>query len=361
METREKKLRVIFMGSDTLSCTFLTALVHAPDMDVLAVVTQPDRERGRRMQVMPGPVKELALMHCKPVFSPEKVNEPSFLASLEALNPDVIVVMAYGQFLGKTLLSLPRLGCVNLHVSILPRHRGAAPIQYAILKGDCETGVTAMLMDRGMDTGDILGIIKREIQSDDTTGTLGLSLSIAGSDLMLDVLRGLDRGEIVRVPQDAAFATYAPKISKEQGLIEWSDSAEAIERQVRAFNPKPGCHTFLPAVSHASGCETPGPLLKILRARVESGVPCGEGGEMPAPGTVIQMKGGPLIVTGCGQALRLLEVLPEGKPRAMAGADFSNGYAKKLHIGDRLFLGLRPEPESGSESGPGSGGPTANF
>ena len=223
------------MGSDTLSCTFLTALIHAPDVDVAAVVTQPDRERGRRMQVLPGPVKELALMHCKPVFSPVKVNEPEFLDTLRHLAPDVIVVMAYGQFLGKTLLALPRLGCVNLHVSILPRHRGAAPIQYAILQGDRETGVTAMMMDPGMDTGDILGVVRREIRPDDTTGSLGLELVKQGADLMLDVLRGLDAGTAVRNPQDAALATYAPKIAKEQALVEWSAPAASIERMAASM------------------------------------------------------------------------------------------------------------------------------
>ena len=327
------------MGSDTLSCTFLTALIHAPDIDVAAVVTQPDRERGRRMQVLPGPVKELALMHCKPVFSPEKVNEPAFLGTLRQIAPDAIVVMAYGQFLGKTLLAMPRLGCVNLHVSILPRHRGASPIQHALLLGDRETGVTAMMMDAGMDTGDILGIVRREIHADDTTGTLSLDLVKSGADLMLDVLRGLDAGTVVRVPQDSSLATYAPKIAKEQALIEWSDPAAAIERRIRAFNPKPCCHTFLPA-SSGDACATPGALLKILRAAVEAlPAPAPEAG-LPAPGTLLAMKRGPLVATGDGLALRLLEVLPEGKPRPMSGQDFANGYAKKLAVGDRLFPGL---------------------
>ena len=328
------------MGSDTLSCTFLTALVHAPDVDVADVVTQPDRERGRRMQVLPGPVKELALMHCKPVFSPAKVNAPEFLDILRQIAPDVVVVMAYGQFLGKALLALPRLGCVNLHVSVLPRHRGAAPIQYAILHGDRETGVTAMMMDAGMDTGDILGVVRREIRPDDTTGTLGLELVKQGADLMLDVLRGLDAGTVGRSPQDAALATYAPKIAKEQALVEWSAPAVAIERMVRAFNPKPCCHTFLPSGPAPSCCSPPGALLKILRAAVEAPPPWESVEPPPPPGTVLAMKRGPLVATGDGLALRLLEVLPEGKPRAMAGQDFANGYAKKLAVGDRLFPGL---------------------
>lgn len=333
------KIRAVFMGSDTLSCTFLTALIHAPDVDVAAVVTQPDRERGRRMQVLPGPVKELALMHCKPVYSPNKVNAPDFIEILRQIAPDVIVVMAYGQFLGKTLLALPRLGCVNLHVSVLPRHRGAAPIQYAILNGDRETGVTAMMMDTGMDTGDILGVVRYEIRPDDTTGTLGLALVKLGADLMLDVLRGLNAGTVVRQPQDASLATYAPKIAKEQALVEWSAPAVAIERMIRAFNPKPCCHTFLPSGPDPSCCSTPGALLKILRAAIET-PPTGPTPDPPLPGTVLAMKRGPLIATGDGLALRLLEVMPEGRPRPMAGQDFANGYAKKLAVGDRLFPGL---------------------
>ncbi|MGI5869871.1 MAG: methionyl-tRNA formyltransferase [Kiritimatiellia bacterium] len=334
------KLRVVFMGSDTLSCTFLTALIHAPDMDVLAVVTQPDRERGRRMQIVPGPVKDLALMHCKPVLSPVKVNDPEFLETLRRLAPDVIVVMAYGQFLGKTLLALPPLGCVNLHVSILPRHRGAAPIQYAILQGDRETGVTAMMMDAGMDTGDILGVVRREIRPDDTTGTLSLELVKDGADLMLDVLRDLAAGRTVRIPQDCSCATYAPKISKEQALIEWAEPAALIERKVRALNPKPCCHTFLPAGPAATCAATPGALLKVLRTAVEEPPPPQSDTPPPAPGTVLAMKRGPVIAAGDGLALRLLEVLPEGKPRVMSGQDFANGYSKRLAVGDRLFPGL---------------------
>ncbi len=326
------------MGSDTMSCTFLTALVHAPDFEVVAVITQPDRERGRHMRIIPGPVKELALMHCIPVLSPEKVNSKEFLETLRELAPDIIVVMAYGQFLGKTILSMPHLGCVNLHVSILPRLRGAAPVQYAIMNGDPETGVTAMMMDIGMDTGDILGIVTTPIEKNDNTASLSLKLCRVGSDLMLDALRKLAVGTAERIPQNHSAATYAPKISKEHALIEWSEPAEFIERKIRAFNPKPGCHTFLPPVE-SSSCEIgPGAFLKILKAEVVP--PLDTGAEVHAPGTVLMMKRGPIIATGDGMALRLLEVHPEGKPRPMSGADFSNGYGKKLSIGDRFFPGL---------------------
>ncbi len=326
------------MGSDTMSCTFLTALVHAPDFDVVAVITQPDRERGRHMRIVPGPVKELALMHCKPVLSPEKVNTKDFLETLHGLTPDLIVVMAYGQFLGKTLLEMPRLGCVNMHVSILPKLRGAAPVQYAIMNGESETGVTAMMMDIGMDTGDIIGTIKTPIEKDDHTGSLSLKLCMSGSDLMLDALRKLAAGKAERIPQNPIAATYAPKISKEQSLIEWSEPATVIERKIRAFNPKPGSHTFLPAPD-SSTCEvSPGAYLKILRAEVVP--PPDSATQLYPPGTLLMMKRGPLIATGDGMALRLLEVHPEGKPRPMSGLDFANGYGKKLALGDRFFPGL---------------------
>lgn len=326
------------MGSDKISCTFLTALVHAPDVDVVAVVTQPDRERGRHMHIVPGPVKELALMHCKPVLSPEKVNAPDFLQAMRGLAPDVIVVMAYGQFLGKTLLAMPRMGCVNLHVSLLPKLRGAAPVQYSIMNGDTETGVTAMLMDIGMDTGDILGMLRRTIRPDDTSGSLSLDLAKTGADLMLDVLRKLVSGTAERVPQDNAKASYAPKITKEQTLVEWARAADQIERTIRAFNPKPCCRTFLPPREDTPCNAAPGALLKILRASVEPRP--ADAPNKAAPGTILDMKNGPLIATGDGGALRLLEVQPEGKPRPMSGADFSNGYRNKLAVGDRLFPGL---------------------
>lgn len=326
------------MGSDTLSCTFLTALIHAPDFEVLAAVTQPDRERGRHMRIVPGPVKELALMHLVPVFAPEKVNQPSFLETIRKLNPDVIVVMAYGQFLGRTLLELPPLGCINLHVSLLPKFRGAAPVQHAIMHGETETGVTAMMMDIGMDTGDTLGFVKCPIEPDDTTGSLSLKLCKTGADLMLNVIRNLAEGQGARIPQNDAVTTYAPKICKEDALIEWKEPAIVIERKIRAFNPKPGCNTFLPPVEK-EGCDiTPGAYLKILRAEVVT--PLIDTKAQP-PGTVLVMKKGPVILAGDGQALRLLEVHPEGRPRPMSGADFANGCSKKLVVGDRLFPGLQ--------------------
>ncbi len=324
-------LRVVFMGSDTLSCPFLRALAESPDVEVAAVVTQPDRGRGRHLRVTPGPVKELALSLGISVIDPPKVNEDYVVETLAGLGLDAIVVMAYGQIVGDAILDLPRLGCVNLHVSLLPRWRGAAPIQRAILAGDARTGVTAMLMDRGMDTGDTLGSVACDIAPDDTTGSVAAKLCEAGCGLMLDTLRALDRGEAVRTPQDGSLATKAPKIRKEEALLDWSLSAAENERKVRAFSPKPGAATWIPPA--ASGGR--GLLVKVLRARVET-LP--RGMALALPGTLLELdqQKGPLVAGGAGKALRLVEVLPEGRPRPMDGGSFANGYRARIPIGVRF-------------------------
>ncbi len=193
------------MGSDELSCPFLSALASAPFVEVVAAVTQPDRGKGRHLRVQPGPVKKLATSFGIPVFTPVRVNAPIMLETLAGLGLDAFVVMAYGQFLGDLLLELPRLGCINLHVSLLPRWRGAAPIQRAILAGDAETGVSAMMMDRGMDTGDVLGTVRCAIGPRDTAGSVSARLGAAGCDLMLRVLRELDQGTCPRTPQDLSL------------------------------------------------------------------------------------------------------------------------------------------------------------
>ena len=333
-------LRVVFMGSDTLSCPFLRALAESPDVEVAAVVTQPDRGRGRHLRVTPGPVKELALSLGISVIDPPKVNEDYVVETLAGLGLDAIVVMAYGQIVGDAILDLPRLGCVNLHVSLLPRWRGAAPIQRAILAGDARTGVTAMLMDRGMDTGDTLGSVACDIAPDDTTGSVAAKLCEAGCGLMLDTLRALDRGEAVRTPQDGSLATKAPKIRKEEALLDWSLSAAENERKVRAFSPKPGAATWIPPA--ASGGR--GLLVKVLRARVET-LP--RGMALALPGTLLELdqQKGPLVAGGAGKALRLVEVLPEGRPRPMDGGSFANGYRARIPIGTRLDV---PPPLAGA-------------
>lgn len=324
-----RAIRVAFMGSDTLSCPFLRALADSPDVEVAAVVTQPDRGRGRHLRVTPGPVKKLAQSLGICVLEFPNIKDDYAVETLAGLGLDAIVVMAYGQIVGESVLSLPRLGCMNMHVSLLPRWRGAAPIQHAILAGDTRTGVTAMLMDAHMDTGDILGSVACDIGPDDTTGSIGERLSEAGCGLMLDTLRALDRGEARRVPQDGSFATLAPKINKGDAFLNWSLSAAENERKVRAFSPKPGAATYIPAAGGG------GLLVKVLRARVET-LP--RGMARAVPGTLLELdqKKGPLVAGGAGKALRLLEVLPEGRPRPMDGGSFANGYRDRIPIGTRL-------------------------
>ena len=351
----QQRLRVVFMGSDTLSCPFLSALSDCSFAEVVAVVTQPDRGKGRHLRVQPGPVKKLAVSLGIPVLTPVRVNAPIMLETLAGLGVDAFVVMAYGQFLGDLLLELPRLGCINLHVSLLPRWRGAAPIQRAILAGDTETGVTAMMMDRGMDTGDILGAVRCEIGPRDTSGTVAERLSGAGADLMLRVLRDLALGTCPRVRQDDALATLAPKIRKSESSLDWSLSAVENERKVRAFNPRPGAATWIPPVGGQ-----PGKLLKVLAAEVEA-LP--RGMALALPGTLLELdqRKGPLVAGGAGFALRLTRVLPEGGSRPMDGGAFSNGYRARIPIGIRLErVPAPPEPPPApSASSPASPAPAA--
>jgi methionyl-tRNA formyltransferase len=299
-------MRVVFMGSADVSCVMLEALLRASGCEVVGVVTQPDRPSGRNRQWTPCPAKRLAVEAGLPVATPEKINAPESLAQVEAWTPDVVVVVAYGQFLGRRLLDLPRHGCVNIHLSLLPRHRGAAPVQGAIASGDSETGVTAIRMDPGMDSGDILGQSREAILPDDTAWSLSERLASAGARLLVQTLRDLAGGCAVRTPQDAARATFAPKLRKEDGVIDWTQPAVVIERRVRAFNPWPGSSAGLPArIPAGSG----GGRIKLHRVEAVSAVPVGA----PAvPGVVLDCRdGGVLVQTGEG-ALRLLVVQPEG-------------------------------------------------
>lgn len=326
------------MGTDEISCGFLDALLRAEGVSVRAIVTQPDRPSGRHLKLTPGPVHAMVLEHslAVDVLMPPKINAPTVVEELAARKPDVMVVVAYGQFLGKRLLQLPRLGCINLHLSLLPALRGAAPITRAILDGLDETGVTAMMMDAGMDSGDILGLRRTPIGPDDTYGSLTSRLVELGRELMLETLRSLDSGTAVREPQDHAAATYAPKLQKDEWLIDWAHPADRVCRAVRAFNPKPACTTFLPPdPKGVAAFNQPGCLLKVLAARVEGTAPQGT-----PPATVVSLQGGPLVAAGDGRCVRLLEVRPEGRPRAISGVDFVNGYRQRVREGDRLFPGL---------------------
>jgi len=293
-------LRVVFMGTAPLSCASLQALLASSGFEVLAVVTQPDRPKGRDLKVKPSPVKELAQHANISVLQPERAREERFVEQLRQLAPDLIGVAAYGQILPRALLDLPRFGCVNVHTSLLPKYRGAAPIQWAILNDEPETGVTIMKMDAGLDSGDILTQERTPILPEDTSQTLHDRLATMGAQLLLQTLPDYVAGKIEPRPQAADAATYAPKIKKEDGRIDWSQAARFIWNRVRGLVPWPGAFAFLPV-------EPKPVLLKIWQAVVAdlSG----------PPGQLLEADKGRLIV-GCGQqALRILQLQQEGGRR----------------------------------------------
>jgi methionyl-tRNA formyltransferase len=218
-------LKIVFMGTPRVAIPSLEGLVKSGET-ILAVVTQPDRPVGRKQILTPPPVKDAAQKHQLTVLQPEKAKDPAFIESIRALHPDVIVVIAYGQLLRPALLEIPRLGCVNIHASLLPKYRGAAPAQWAIINGEKETGVTAMLMDAGLDTGPILIQAVIPIAPDETSATLLDKMSLLGAKVLLETLEGLKNGTLKSVPQDSREATMAPILKKEDGLIRWTDSAE---------------------------------------------------------------------------------------------------------------------------------------
>ncbi len=310
-------MRVVFMGSADIACPSLEALLCEPDIDVVGVVTQPDRPKGRRLRLSACSVKQRVEESDVPVFTPQSINTAEALEMLRGWQPDVAVVAAYGQILRSTVLDIPRLGCINVHTSLLPRYRGAAPIQWAIANGDAETGITIMHMDAGMDTGDIISQRIVPIDVTDTAGTLHDRLGLVGAQLLCEVVRDLQAGRTERTPQDESLATHAPKLTKQDGRIDWTHSADAIYNRIRGFNPWPCCCCVVPAG---------GPhKLRVLTARLEDG----EGG----PGQVLDVRGeGPLVACGVG-AIRLLDVQPEGK-RVMHGNAYVCGHA--LQRGDVL-------------------------
>ena len=301
-------MRVIFMGTPDFSVGALKALAEN-GYEIAGVVTQPDKPRGRGKASAMTPVKEAALELGLTVYQPARVREQSFMDTVRALNPDVIVVSAFGQIIPKALLELPRYGCVNIHASLLPKYRGAAPIQWAVMDGEPVSGVTIMQMDEGLDTGDMLAKTEVPLEPDETGGSLFDKLSRAGAELLIRTLPALEQGTLTPEKQPLESPTaYARMIRKEDGRIDWNLEAEAIERRIRGLNPWPSAYT-----------ELTGKILKIWRAEVlpkESG---------QTPGTVTEAgKGGFCVQTGKG-VLRLLEVQLEGKKRMDAQA-FLRGF-----------------------------------
>lgn len=312
-------LRIVFMGTPELAAVSLRALLGAPAFRVVGVATQQDQPKGRGLKLQASPVKQIALRDGLPVFQPERVRgDDLFLQELARLRPDLIVVAAYGQILPMSVLEMPPRGCLNIHTSLLPRYRGAAPIQWAVLNGDSETGITLMKIDAGLDTGPIVAQARMPIGPGDNSQTLHDRLAELGARLLLETLPGYAAGAIQPRPQPPDGACPAPKIRKQDGRIDWSQPASAVWNRVRAMVPWPGAHTQLAA--------TPQPcLLKLW-----SGEPTPQSG---TPGQVLSATRDGIVV-GCGsESFRILELQREGG-RRMTARDFLAGHP--LQPGQRL-------------------------
>lgn len=311
-------MKIIYMGTPDFAVAPLEAILKAGH-EVTAVVTQPDRQKGRGREVQYSPVKECALSYGIPVLQPLKIKEKDAVEELRKYPADIFVVAAFGQLLSEEILNMPRLGCINIHASLLPAYRGAAPIQWCVINGEEKTGVTIMQMAKGMDTGDIL--LQKEVVLDEkeTGGSLFDRLMETGAELIVEVLPKIEAGELTPVVQKEELATYAGKITKDMGNIDFAKSAVTIERLIRGLNPWPSAFTHYK-----------GKILKIWEANVVS--ECANA-ENPVPGTVIAMdKESFTLATGEG-ALRIRSLQPEGKKR-MSCAEFMRGY--EIKVGEAL-------------------------
>lgn len=307
-------MRILYIGSGDIGLPALQWLADASGHEIVGVVTQPDKPAGRRQELLAVPVKRFALERGLPVFQPLKIRAPEAVAEIQRLAPDVIVVMAYGQILPRAVLDAGRLACLNLHASLLPRHRGAAPIQAAITAGDHETGITLMFMDEGLDTGDILLVKKLPIRRRETGGSLHDRLALLAPEALRDGLELLAAGNAPRAAQDAGLATYAAKLGREDGCIDWSTGAVEIGRHIRAMNPWPCAWTTL---------QTDGRAAKL---KVFSGIICRKTGG--APGAILRADASGILVGAGGGSVLLREVQFEGK-RRMSAADFLRGHTVK--------------------------------
>jgi len=300
--------RIIFFGTPSFALPALQSLLKGPD-EVVGVVTQPDREKGRGRKIVISPVKELALQRGLTLLQPEKAKDEAFKEAVRGLRPDLIAVVAFGQILPKSILNIPRYGAVNVHASLLPRYRGAAPIAWAILKGENVTGVTTMVMDEGMDTGDILLQTEVPIGHEETCENLHDRLATLGAQLLSKTLEKMKAGEIRPIPQDHSKATYAPPLKKEDGHIHWEKEAGEIDRQIRALNPWPGAFT-----------KWGDRFLKVFGGEVRTRAPSGR------PGEVVWV-GSDFIEVETGKDSYLIEeVQLEGRKR-MAIREFLSGHS----------------------------------
>lgn len=305
-------MRVIFIGTGDIGVPTLRSLLDGTDHQVIACVTQPDKPVGRHQELTPSEIKKLAVHYHVPVFQPSRIREESALQQIRFLKPEVIVVMAYGQILPGELLRIPTVACLNLHASILPRHRGAAPIQAAIESGDRESGITIIYMNERLDEGDVLLTHSFKLAKEETGGSLHDRLAEASPAALKEALLLLKQGRAPRIPQDHSLATYASKLNREDGEIDWTKTREEIDRRIRAMNPWPSAYTWLPTAD--------GPKkLKIFAGIMHH---CDLGA---APGTVVRSdKHGILVASGtCGILIRDLQL--EGKKRMLA-RDFLLGH-----------------------------------
>jgi methionyl-tRNA formyltransferase len=310
-------MRIVFIGTGEIGVPVLRSLLNSRAHQLVGVVTQPDKPAGRAQRLEAPPIKVALADSGLPILQPARIKREEAVAEIRALAPDLIVVMAYGQILPRSVLEIPPVACLNLHASLLPRHRGAAPIQASIVAGDRESGVTVMYMDEGLDTGDILLQSVLEIARDETGGSLHDRIGQVAPGALEQALTYLEKGNAPRLPQDSSEATYAPKLQRDDGRIDWTESAALIERKIRAFDPWPGAFTLL---RNAAGAER---KLKIFSAAVT-------GSANAVPGKILRSDGLIVIATKDG-AVALGEVQLEGK-RRMSAAEFLRGYTGPLQI-----------------------------
>src|SRR5438093_1735798 len=308
-------MRIVFIGAGEIGVPTLQAFLRSSEHHLAGVVTQPDKPVGRSQRIEPPPIKKALGGSKVPILQPARIKDEQAIEEIRALRPDAIVVMAYGQILPGEVLEIPPVACLNLDAALLPRWRGAAPIQAAIAAGDRETGITVMYMAEGLDTGDILLQRKIEILPTDTGGSLHDRLAQLAPEALLEALQMLTKGNAQRTPQDNALATYAPKLTRDDGKIDWSESAEIIERKIRALNPWPGAFAL---VSEKSG--------RVLRLKVFDAKTVDEKGR---PGEILRADNQGLIVGTGETTISLGHVQLEGK-RRMSAHDFVRGHARLL-------------------------------
>ena len=308
-------MKILFMGTPDFAAHILKRLIEAGH-EIMGVVTQPDKQKGRGKAISFPPVKEMAIEHRLSIYQPFKVKDPEFIQLIRELEPEVIVVAAFGQILPKELLDIPQYGCINVHASLLPKYRGAAPIQYSIIDGEKETGITIMYMDVGLDTGDMILQAKTPISPEETGGSLHDKLAVLGADLLIQALDDIKEGKATRTPQDDSKATYVKMLSKDMGNIDFTKSAVQIERLIRGLNPWPSAFTKLE-----------GKTLKIWKANIEST------DRVAKPGEILEVRKDAIVVMTGQDALVIRELQLEGKKRMSAEA-FLRGYS--VTVGTQL-------------------------